>query len=113
MLQPSTDHRDRVRHLHKENDISISKVTHAGRVYAAQTARSHGASESGTKALGGWNDSEGSFRQCYQRQLPVDALLGVAMFNGNKPESYSLPRGELGKLLLLWMPSAGVSWCSV
>lgn len=50
----------------------------------------------GTKALGGW--SEGScFRPCYDRALPVDALLGAATFNARKPESYSLPRNALGK----------------
>ena len=56
----SEDHHDRVKHIHLKNDINISKVTHAARPYAAQTAHSHGATVSGTKALGGWNES-GSF----------------------------------------------------
>lgn len=90
------DHRDRVKLIHLHNNINISKVTHAARPYAAQTARSHGATVSGTKALGGWNDS-GSFRNCYDRHFPVDALLGAAMFNGRKPEEYFLPRDALGK----------------
>ncbi|GBE82275.1 hypothetical protein SCP_0406590 [Sparassis crispa] len=59
------NHRDRLRGIHKENEISITKVTHAGRSYAAQTAQAHGATVSGTKALGGWNEN-GSFRQCYK-----------------------------------------------
>ncbi|KAL6300579.1 hypothetical protein BKA93DRAFT_829024 [Sparassis latifolia] len=87
-------HRDRLRGIHKENEISITKVTHASRSYAAQTARAHGATVSGTKALGGWNEN-GSFRQCYERTFPVDALLGAAMFNGRKPETYCLPRDAL------------------
>jgi hypothetical protein len=50
----------------------------------------------GTKALGGWSES-GCFRPCYDRALPIDALLGAATFNAQKPESYSLPRDALGK----------------
>jgi hypothetical protein len=51
---------------------------------------------SGTKALGGWNDS-GSYRSCYDRAFPVDALLGAGMFNAHKPEEYFLARDVLGK----------------
>jgi hypothetical protein len=87
-------HRDRVKLIHLKNSVNISKVTHAARPYAAQTARSHGASITGTKALGGWNES-GSFRSCYDRHFPVDALLGAAMFNGRKPEEYFLARDVL------------------
>ncbi|GBE83165.1 hypothetical protein SCP_0502120 [Sparassis crispa] len=88
------NHCDRLRGIHEENNISIMKVTHAGRAYAAQTARAHDATVSGTKALGGWNEN-GSFCQCYERTFPVNALLGAAMFNGCKPEMYSLPRDAL------------------
>ena len=73
--------------MHGKNDIHISKVTHGGREFTAITARQHGASNYGTKAHGGWSES-GSFRECYDRVLPVDALLGAAMFNGRKPETY-------------------------
>ncbi|KAF8467061.1 hypothetical protein DFH94DRAFT_817762 [Russula ochroleuca] len=38
------NHRDRVKLIHLSNDVNISKVTHAARPFAAQTARSHGAS---------------------------------------------------------------------
>ena len=89
-------HRDRVNLMHGKNNIFISKVTHAARPFAAQTARAHGATVSGTKALGGWNDS-GSYRSCYDRAFPVDALLGAGMFNARKPEEYFLARDALGK----------------
>ena len=86
--------------IHLQNDVNISKVTHAARPYAAQTARSYGATVSSTKALGGWNDS-GSFRNCYDWHFPVDALLGAAMFNGRKPEEYLVSRDALGRLSFL------------
>ncbi|KIK32123.1 hypothetical protein CY34DRAFT_111093, partial [Suillus luteus UH-Slu-Lm8-n1] len=38
------DHRDRIMTMHMKNNIDITKKTHAGRHYAAQTARAHGAS---------------------------------------------------------------------
>lgn len=82
--------------MHAANNISITKVTHATRPYAAQTCRENGASVTGTKALGGWSES-GSYRACYDRALPVDALLGAAMFNGRKPETYKLLRDCLGE----------------
>jgi len=93
------DHRTRLRKIHEMNQVSISKVTHGGRSYAATTARSHGATETGTKAMGGWNEN-GAFRACYDRALPVDALLGAAMFNGRKPETYFVARDRLGAFLL-------------
>jgi hypothetical protein len=81
--------------MHEHNGISISKVTHATRNYAAKTSRSHGSMTDGTKALGGWMEN-GSYRAVYDHALPVDALLGAAMFNGWRPESYFLPRDVLG-----------------
>jgi Centromere DNA-binding protein complex CBF3 subunit, domain 2 len=99
-LTNSTAHNDRVNLMHSRNDVSITKSTHAGRPFAAQTARAHGASASSTKALGGWSDS-GSFRPCYDRAFPVDALLGAAMFNAYRPDSYCLPRDALGEFLLV------------
>ncbi|KAN0134511.1 hypothetical protein V8E53_007657 [Lactarius tabidus] len=76
-------HNDRINLIHIRNDVSITKSTHTGWPYAAQTARAHGASVSGTKALGGWSES-GSFRPCYDRAFPADALLGAAMFNARQ-----------------------------
>jgi hypothetical protein len=53
----------------------------------------------GAKALGGWSDS-GSFKPCYDRALPIDALLGAAMFDEARPESHFVPREFLGEFLL-------------
>lgn len=89
-----TDHHQRMKLIHLSNDISITKVTHAPRHYAAQNARSHGASVSETKALGGWSES-GAFRNCYDRAFPIGALLGTAGFNANCRDQYSLPRGTI------------------
>ncbi|KAK7027698.1 hypothetical protein R3P38DRAFT_3190769 [Favolaschia claudopus] len=87
-------HHDRVMQMHAANDVSITKVTHGARPFAAQTCRSFGASVSDTKALGGWNES-GSFKNCYDRALPVGALLGAAFFNSLKPELYRVARDIL------------------
>lgn len=81
--------------MNHSNNICITKVTHAGRPLAAQTARAHGATVTDTKALGGWQET-GSFRACYDRALPAGALLGVAHFDANRPESYLLARDHLG-----------------
>lgn len=94
------DHRDRIKAIHEKNSVHITKATHGGRPYSVKTAREHGASVDGAKALGGWSESD-SFKPCYDRTLPIDALLGAAMFNGRKPESYFLARGCLGTLQLM------------
>lgn len=83
--------------MHEENGIEISKITHATCAYAAQACRLNGASETGTKALGGWNDGT-SYRQCYDCTPPIDAILAAAGFNAHKPESYLLLRGVLGTI---------------
>ncbi|KAJ8579943.1 hypothetical protein M405DRAFT_869844 [Rhizopogon salebrosus TDB-379] len=90
------NHRDRINTMHIKNNIDITKKTHAGRHYAAQTARAHGASVNGTKALGGWSDN-GSFNPVYDRAFPLDALLGAGMFNARRPEDYALPRNSIGE----------------
>ena len=90
------DHRDRIRAMHKANGIDISKATHATRPYAALTARANGATETGTKTLRCWNDGS-AYRNCYERALLVDAMLGAAGFNGKKPQDYALPRSSIGK----------------
>lgn len=88
------DHRERINSIYAKNNITISKVTHAGRGYAVKVSREHGASVEGAKALGGWSES-GSFRPCYDRALPVDAMLGAAMFDAQRPENHFLPRESL------------------
>lgn len=87
--------------MHTANDVSITKVTHGTRPFAAQTCRSFGASVSDTKALGGWNES-GSFKNCYDRALPVGALLGAAFFNSTRPELYRVARDSLGESWFLF-----------
>jgi hypothetical protein len=99
-LTSDSDHLKRVTIMHKENNVEITKSTHAGRYYSAMNSRAHGATVAGTKALGGWNES-GSFRNCYDRAFPVDALLGAASFNAHKPEEYFLARAELGEFYSL------------
>jgi hypothetical protein len=94
------DHRKRVNLIYERNGVNISKVTHAGREFSVKTAREYGASVDGAKVFGGWSDS-GSFKPCYDRALPVDALLGAAMFNAMRPESHFLAREFLGKSFVL------------
>jgi hypothetical protein len=94
--------------MHTANNISITKVTHGTRPFAAQTCRAFGASVSDTKALGGWNDS-GSFKNCYDRAMPVGALLGAAFFNSAKPELYRIPRDSLGKFLISRLDSTCIN----
>jgi hypothetical protein len=52
-MTKSSAHNERVNLIHVRNDVSITKSTHTGHPFAAQTARAHDASVSGTKALGG------------------------------------------------------------
>ncbi|KAK6974833.1 hypothetical protein R3P38DRAFT_3479541 [Favolaschia claudopus] len=88
------NHRKRVNLIYAKNGVNISKVTHAGREYSVKTAREYGATVHGAKALGGWSES-GSFRPCYDRALPLDALLGAAMFDAARPETHFLAREYL------------------
>ena len=83
--------------MHMRNKIEISKVTHAGRGFTATNARQHRASANDTKALGRWSTGD-SYSACYDRALPTSAMLAAAMFNAEKPESYSLARDFLGML---------------
>ncbi|KAG6375127.1 hypothetical protein JVT61DRAFT_3329 [Boletus reticuloceps] len=76
--------------MHIKNSIDIMKKTYAGHHYAALTAHVHSASTSGTKALGGWNES-GSLNSMYDHAFPLDALLGAMMYNGHWPEECALP----------------------
>lgn len=90
--------------MHAANDIHISKATHATWIFAAQNSRANGASAASVKSMGGWADGS-AFGECYDRQLPKEALLGSAMFNSNKPETYFLARdvlSEFQSLLLFY-----------
>ncbi|KAG6370583.1 hypothetical protein JVT61DRAFT_11380 [Boletus reticuloceps] len=82
------DHHEHITVMHK-NNVDITKKTHAGHHYTALTAHAHGTSTSGTKVLGGWNES-GSFNSVYDRAFPLDALLGAAMYNARCPKEYAL-----------------------
>jgi hypothetical protein len=90
------NHRKRVNKMKKDTNIEIVKVTHAGRPYTVKVARDGGASVAGAMALGLWMQSSGgSFRPCYDRALPVDALLGAAGFNAQNQNSYLVARDVL------------------
>ncbi|KAJ8488942.1 hypothetical protein ONZ45_g13777 [Pleurotus djamor] len=86
-------HRRPINKMKLENDIAVSKSTHAGRPYAATTARENGASRDDTKILGGWSQP-GSY-SVYDRTRPVDAMLGAAGFNPRKQIEYLVPRAKL------------------
>lgn len=78
-----------------QTNIAITKVTHAGRPYAATTAREHGASRDDTKDLGMWSQN-GSY-SIYDRTLPINAMLGAAGYNARKQETYMVSRSKLSK----------------
>lgn len=96
----SIDHYKRLDTMKKANDIHIRKATHSGRPYAAQEGMNHLSSSEGMKGLGLWNATNGSFRECYNRILPSDAMLAAGAFNGRKQDSYSIPRDALGNYLI-------------
>lgn len=91
------DHRKSINKMKANTGIQIKKSTHGGRPYAVGAAGKFGASVDGRMALGGWNDQRGSFRPCYDRDLPVDALLGAAGFNANDQLTFFIARDVLGK----------------
>ena len=95
-----SDHREHINLMHLRNNIAISKVTHAGHGFTANNACQHRASANDTKALGRWSTGN-SYLACYDRALPTSAMLAAAMFNAEKPESYSLAREYLGDFLRL------------
>jgi hypothetical protein len=97
---PLADHYDRVKQIHVKNGICITKATHATRHFAAQTARAHSASVTSTKALGRWSETD-AMANCYDRAIPIDALLAASMFNGRKPEEHFLARDALGRSCLV------------
>jgi hypothetical protein len=70
-------------------------VTHVGRVRGAEDGIEFGATVEGVKALGLWSQGS-SFRNSYNRTLPVDAMLALAYFNGERKDNYFIPRDYLG-----------------
>ncbi|KAJ7185140.1 hypothetical protein GGX14DRAFT_409316 [Mycena pura] len=63
------------------------------RLHSKECARER-ASQSEVKALGCWSDA-GSYRPCYDRALPIEAVLASAGFDGKRPESHFLAREQL------------------
>jgi hypothetical protein len=97
-----TDHQNRVRKMKEDTGIDVAKSTHIGRPYTAKVSREAGSSQEGTMALGLWmSEYTGSFRPCYDRVLPLDALLGAAGFNAQKQETYFVAREHLGMHVIL------------
>lgn len=98
------DHQDRVHKMKEETGIDVVKVTHIGRPYTAKVSWEAGASKDGTMDLGLWmSPSGGSFRPCYDRALPLDALLGAAGFNGQKQETYFVAREILSMYFSIFL----------
>ncbi|KAE8238895.1 hypothetical protein A4X13_0g8335 [Tilletia indica] len=101
-------HRRRFRKMFDANGIMSDKVTHALRPAAAQIARTNGASADEMKAQGGWR-TEGSYRACYDRTIPLGAVVALAGFDGRSLESYFVSRSqvdppqELQKRLFPWV----------
>ncbi|KAJ6579371.1 hypothetical protein B0H10DRAFT_1962909 [Mycena sp. CBHHK59/15] len=85
------NHRKRINLMYEKNDVNISKVRHAVHEFSLKTEQEYGATVDDAKVLGGWSDS-GLFKPCYDCALPVEALLGAAMFDRARPESHFLPR---------------------
>ena len=84
--------------MKEDTGIDVSKVTHIGRPYTVKVAREAGASVEGAMALGLWMSSAGGpFRPCYDRALPLDAMIGAAGFNAQKQDSYFIARDVLGR----------------
>ncbi len=93
-------HYNKLKEMHIELEINLTKVTHAGCNYTVKTMREYNADQDDTKKLGLWGES-GAYRVVYDRGLPLKGLLAAAMFDADRPENYSLPRAVLRKLLFL------------
>lgn len=63
------------------------------------TARQNHATVSGVKALRGWEDGS-AYKACYDRSLPLDAMVGVAGVDARNLEKYFISRDILGKLFV-------------
>ena len=105
-----TDHRKCVNKIHMHNEIASTKVTHAGRAYAAIHAREHRATADDTRDLGNWSHS-GSYKT-YDRTLPLDGMIAAASFNAKKQSSYVIARDNLGTLLhFIWRVFILINTC--
>lgn len=81
--------------LYSMNNIHISSVTHGGRHYVPKTAGDNRASLEGRKSLGKWREGRGAFENAYDHTHPLDGMLGVAMFDAQRPDSYTCSRNCL------------------
>jgi hypothetical protein len=81
--------------MHLRNDVSVNKVTHGGRTFAAANARQHRATKEDTKSLGNWSQN-GAYDKSYDRALPMEGMLAAASFHGQKQELFCLARDMLG-----------------
>ncbi|KAF5310463.1 hypothetical protein D9611_012258 [Ephemerocybe angulata] len=102
-------HRDRVNIIKSKYNITCIKVTHAGRVSGAEGAIEGGATVDGTKKLGLWSQG-GSFEGSYaSATLPLNAMLALAYFNGERKDNYYVsrdfmnPPDELCSLIFPWI----------
>ncbi|KAF7324058.1 hypothetical protein MKEN_00628200 [Mycena kentingensis (nom. inval.)] len=91
--------RSRVKKAHNENDVKISRVTHAGRGYTATNARTWSESRG---SEGSWSLERRRVVWRLRPRLSIEAMLGAAMFNSREPQSHFLSRGAL-------VPPASVS----
>lgn len=96
ILTFSLEQLNRVNLMHASNNIIISAKTHAGRKYTVKNIRDNRASRSEAKAVGRWSESGNGAYDRYDRSLPIEGMLAAASFNGQKPESYMIPRNCLG-----------------
>jgi hypothetical protein len=83
-----------VKSVLKRNDVSLTKVTHFGRVHAAQMSSRGGAAVVQTKAHGLWSEN-GSYRSCYDRTLPIETILVLAGSDPKHPERYFIERDAI------------------
>lgn len=83
--------------MHQANNITVRSLTHAARGFAATNIRQNRASENEVKALGGWNVGEGSYRACYERSVPLGALVAAANFNAQRLGEYRVTRESLSE----------------
>lgn len=105
-----TAHHEAITRAHDTLGISISKVTHAGRPFAATYAGDQGVGEGDIKNHGLW--AQGVFRACYQHSWPKDTMLALAGFPPGSPHYVARERVNvtipdvLKKEVFPWLESA-------
>lgn len=72
---------------------------HAQRYMAAFIMQANGTSKEAAQAMG-WSCGD-FFNSVYDYKLPLEALLGAAMYNARKPEPHFCARDLLG-MFALW-----------